>query len=136
MPAVDGARARVERLMTDSCVVTSDVLRLSDAELDEDTLELIPNVANDKVIYRGKCYLAKKSSRQRSNDAGMMVAESTYFFAIPFTGKLLREGLIVDITRATDPALKGRRFTITEIDMGSIQVWRSATVQLVSTDRG
>lgn len=138
MPNLTGARKRVEKLMTATCEVYDDQLRLTDATLNRVTGQLVPNPAADPLVYSGPCMVTRSQRRELANEGladGREKAAVTYDFSIPFSAPPMRKGFVVKIIAADDPGTQGSTFTISDTERGSLMVMRRAQMTLVETDR-
>lgn len=139
MQGLRGARAQVEKLMLDQCVITKDPLRLMDATLDTTTGALTPNVANDIIIYRGKCHIGTPRRSLRSGAASSPTGENStpqyYPLAIPISAPAIYKGYQVTIVSSQDKLEHVLRFTIISTGAHTMAVAREATLELAETDR-
>lgn len=135
MPNLEFARRRMERLMTDKCIIHEKPLRLADAPVDPVTLE-IDESAVGSLVYSGKCLVSRESRVGSERPVeGEYRSSLAYKLAIPWAAKVINKGHLVTMTRAADKGLAGKVFTITDTKLGTMTVSRRATMELVETDR-
>jgi hypothetical protein len=121
--------------MLDSCTIRTDPLRLADATLDPVTLELT-DVDASVQVYSGKCFVSRsgRGADARGPD-GERRAREQYGLHIPFDAPTLHKGQTVTMTTAVDAGLQGKVLVITETELATLYVWRSASMELVESDR-
>lgn len=135
---LDPDRKSVEALMVDICQIDSDPKHLTDAVLDMDTLQLVPNAANDTKVYGGACLLWKKRQQRQPNSeetAGLDQRKVLYVLAIPWNVNGLRIGQAVKMLRSQDASVTGMVGEIVDVERGTIQVWRLSDVEFTEQDR-
>lgn len=124
--------------MTDQCRIVRDPGGTDDWVLDEVTLALTKEAADDLVVYRGQCLVSAKKRQGKSDDdsAGFQGSDDQYAVYVPHNAPAILPGDLVVVDRSADPSLKSETLTVQSVVRQTILVWRELDVSRFETARG
>jgi hypothetical protein len=97
-PNLEPARRAVEKLMDDTCRITSDRQGSGDDALDQETGQIVRPADDDEPVYEGKALFSAISGTGRNG--GQAFAIVNYNLAIPLSAPELTRGMRVEWTSA------------------------------------
>lgn len=117
-PDLRGARRAAEALLVDQVRITRDTDGLVDGAIDPDTLERLPAVDDDALVYDGPCMVTAADAD--AVEAGPTAptgetAPDRWNLQLPLDAPPVARGMVAELLVATwDPQLAGRRFRLTD----------------------
>lgn len=129
-PDLSPAKAAVERLMDDTCTITRNPDGLADAELDQDTMELV-DPAGLTTVYgpNKKCSVSAPGGigigDATREQGGEQFVLRVYQVTIPLeSAEVLKGDKVRIVSSRRDRLLVGQEFTVRDIVYGSMSVSR------------
>ncbi len=131
-PDLSSARAAVEALMDDTCLITRDVEQFSDDVLDPVTGVLVPPAPDTINIYSGRCKVSPEGVQpSERREGGVDVYARTYRGAIPWGSPMPQVGDLMSITSSyRDPELVGKVFRVKSVAVSTFLVSRRLELEL------
>lgn len=126
-------RQFIDSMMIDRCKITRNVSGVFDAVLDEDTGLLVEPEA-EQAVYEGKCLISRVLTKDKEfYEADMPMYANGYKMLVPSS---MVDGALGDwvevLASANDPRAVGRRFRITDIEVGTHPTYRR--IMITSTE--
>jgi hypothetical protein len=131
-PDLTGARAAVERLMDDTCTISSDPEYTADDTLDEETGELLRPAPDAATVYDGPCLVsAERITPSSSAEGGTTIETRVYHGLLPWNAPVPVVGSLLTVTSSRrDPELVGKVFIVRGVAFKTKLVSRRLALEL------